>query len=345
MDLLPLIWFAAIAVLWLGFLALEGFDFGVGMHVLFGTRDEKTRRTLLNTIGPVWDGNEVWLITAGAAIFAAFPAWYASLFSALYVPLTITLLALIARAVAIEYRGKVRDPRWARAWTWALGLGSAVAAFCIGAALALTSTGLPIDANGDRVGGAFAWLTWPAILGGVSVVCFAIAHGSAFLALKTDGEIRERAGRFSGTWGPVLLIPAAAWAIWVQLSQGGTWLSWALVVLAAASAVHAWFYARRRKEGMAFAGYVGFIVFGGGAIFAGVFPRVLPSTVDDAFSLTVSNAANSPYTLTVMTVVACIGLPLVIAYQAWSYWVFRRRLTPGMIPEPHIVIPAILRAK
>ena len=346
MDILPVIWFVAIGALWIGFLALEGFDFGVGMRVLFGTKSEKERRTMLNTIGPVWDGNEVWLITAGAAIFAAFPDWYASLFSALYVPLTITLIALIARAVAIEFRGKVHDARWTRFWTWCLGLGSAVSAFCIGAALAITSTGLPIDANGDRVGGPFAWLTFPAILGGVAVVCFSIAHGSAFLALKTDGAIRERAGRFSGTWGPVLLLPAAAWVLWVQFAHGGGWwLSWALVGLAVASVVHAWFYARRRKEGMAFAGYIGFIVFGAGSIFAGMFPQVLPSTLDDAFSLTVTNASNSPYTLTVMTVVAAIGLPLVIAYQAWSYWVFRARLTPGMIPEPHIVVPAILRAK
>ncbi|HLT68037.1 MAG TPA: cytochrome d ubiquinol oxidase subunit II, partial [Microbacterium sp.] len=248
--------------------------------------------------------------------------------------------------VAIEFRGKVHDPRWARFWTWCLGLGSAVSAFCIGAALAITSTGLPIDANGDRVGGPFVWLTLPAVLGGVAVVCFSLAHGSAFLALKTDGEIREKTGRFSGTWGPVLLLPAAAWALWVQFAHGGGWwLSWTLVALAVASAVHAWFYARRGKEGMAFAGYIGFIVFGAGSIFAGMFPQVLPSTLDDAFSLTVTNAANSSYTLMVMTVVAAFGLPLVIAYQAWSYWVFRKRLTPGMIPEPHIVIPAILRAK
>ncbi|MGO1837875.1 MAG: cytochrome d ubiquinol oxidase subunit II [Candidatus Microbacterium stercoravium] len=345
MDLLPVIWFVAIAVLWLGFLALEGFDLGVGMHLLFSTKNERERRTMLNTIGPVWDGNEVWLITAGAAIFAAFPLWYASLFSALYVPLTILLLALIARAVAIEFRGKVHTRRWAEFWTWCLGLGSLVTAFMIGAVLGITSTGLPIDANGDRVGGAFVWLGIPALLGGLAVVGFSIAHGSAFLALKTDGAIRERTGRIAATWGPLLLAPAAVWAIWVQLLHGGSVLSWALVALAVAGAAFAWIGGRAGREGRAFAGYVWFIVAGGGSVFAGMFPNVLPSTLDEAFSLTVSNASSSPYTLGVMTVVAAFGLPLVIAYQSWSYWVFRRRLTPGMIPDAHVVLPAILRAR
>ena len=345
MDILPVIWFVAIAVLWLGFLALEGFDFGVGIHLLFGTKDERTRRTMLNTIGPVWDGNEVWLITAGAAIFAAFPLWYASLFSALYVPLTVLLLALIARAVAIEFRGKVHTRRWAEFWTWCLGLGSLVAAFCIGAMLGITSTGLPIDANGDRVGGPFSWVGIPAVLGGLAVVGFAIAHGSAFLALKTDGEIRERSGRVAATWGPLLLLPAAAWAVWVQVAHGGSVLSWVLVALAVAGAAFAFVSARARREGRTFAGYVGFIVAGGGSVFAGMFPYVLPSTLNDAFSLTVTNASSSTYTLGVMTVVAAFGLPLVIVYQAWSYWVFRRRITPGMIPEAHVVLPAILRAR
>ena len=345
MDTLPLVWFCAIAVLWIGFLALEGFDFGVGMHMLFSTRDEKTRRTMLNTIGPVWDGNEVWLITAGAAIFAAFPHWYASLFSALYLPLTVMLIALIARAVAIEFRGKVHTLRWATFWTRSLGVGSLVASFCIGAMLALTSTGLPLDGNGDRSGGPFAWFSFPAVLGGLALTCFALAHGAAFLALKTDGEIRARAGRFSGRWGPFLLLPAAAWAVWVQLAHGGSVLSWALVAAAVVAAAIATTAARRRREGVAFGGYIGFIVAGAGSVFAGMFPYVLPSTLSDAYSLTVANASSSDYTLGVMTIVAAFGLPLVIAYQAWSYWVFRKRLEPGMIPDPHIVIPAILRPK
>ncbi|MBP2436732.1 cytochrome d ubiquinol oxidase subunit II [Microbacterium amylolyticum] len=344
MDILPVVWFVAIAVLWTGFLLLEGFDLGVGMHILFSAKNEKERRTMLNTIGPVWDGNEVWLITAGAAMFAAFPLWYASLFSALYIPLTITLLALILRAVSIEWRGKVHTPRWTMAWTRALGWGSLVVAFCIGAALAITSTGLPIDANGDRVGHPFVWLTVPAVLGGLALVGFALLHGAVFLTLKTDGEIRDRAARFSGTWAPVLLLPAAAWALWVQFAHGGgTWLSWALVALAVAGLLTTWFAARGRREALAFLGCSGFIVGGAGAVFAAMFPWVLPSTLDEAFGLTVWNASSSTYTLTVMTIVAAIGLPIIIGYQAWSYWIFRQRLTPGMIPDAHIVIPAILR--
>ncbi|WP_105565907.1 cytochrome d ubiquinol oxidase subunit II [Microbacterium halophytorum] len=343
MDILPIVWFIAIAALWVGFLVLESFDLGVGMRMLF-TRDEGERRTLLNTIGPVWDGNEVWLITAGAAIFAAFPAWYASLFSALYVPLTIALLALISRAVAIEFRGKVNTERWRTVWTWALGLGSLVTAFCVGAMLAITSTGLPIDANGDRIGGPFVWLTVPAVLDGLGLVGFSLVHSATFLALKTDGDIRKRSARFAATWAPLFLLPAAAWALWVQFA-GGTVLSWVLVALAVVAAVGGWLAARARREGWAFLGYAGFIVFGAGAIFAGMFPYVLPSTADPANGLTVWNASSGDYTLGVMTIVACVGLPIVIAYQAWSYWVFRKRLTPGMMPEPHDFLPAILREK
>ncbi|MGI6877417.1 cytochrome d ubiquinol oxidase subunit II [Microbacterium sp. gxy059] len=346
MDVLPVVWFIIIGVLWIGFLLLEGFDLGVGMHLLFSTRDEKERRTMLNTIGPVWDGNEVWLITAGAAIFAAFPMWYASLFSTLYIPLTIALLGLIMRAVAIEFRGKVNTERWVRFWTWALGIGSVVVAFTIGAALALTSTGLPINDNGDRVGGPFAWLSAPAVIGGLALVGFSLVHGATFLALKTDGAIRDRAARFSATWAPLLLLPAAVWALWVQFANGGgTILSWILVALAVAGLLVGWVAARRRREGLAFLGYGGFIFAGAGAIFAGMFPNVLPSTLDAAHSLTVWNASSSTYTLTVMTVVVAFGLPIVLGYQTWSYWVFRKRLTPGMIPTAHDVIPAVLREK
>ena len=345
MEPLPIVWFIAIAVLWIGYLLLEGFDLGVGMHMIFSTRSERDRRVMLNTIGPVWDGNEVWLITAGAAMFAAFPAWYAALFSTLYVPLTIALVGLIVRAVGIEYRGKVHTERWRTFWTWMIGLGSLIVAFCIGAALALTSTGLPIDANGDRVGGPFVWLTPIAVLGGLAVVGFALAHAATFLGLKADGPVRERAGRFAARWAPLCLIPAALWAIWVQLTHGGSVLSWTFIVLAVVAAVLGWRAALRRNEGYAFIGYAGFGLFGAGGIFAGLFPLVLPSTVDPAFDLTIWNAANGPYTLGVMTVVAAISLPVILLYQAWSYWIFRKRVTPGMIPEVHIVLPAVLRAR
>ncbi len=338
--LLPTIWFILIAVLWTGYLVLEGFDLGVGMHLLTRGRGDAERRLMLNTIGPVWDGNEVWLITAGGATFAAFPLWYASLFSALYVPLTLALLALILRNVAIEFRGKHHSPRWALAWDWALGLGSFLAAFCVGAMLAITTTGLPLDANGDRVGGFLAWLTVPAVLGGLGAVGYCYAQGAAFLALKTDGAVRTRARAVFADWMPLLILPLAAWAIWVQVTTG-EWWTWAVLGLAVAAAAGAWIAARAGREGWAFTAFAGFLVLGAVSIFAAAYPVVLPSTIDPAYSLTVENASSSPYTLGVMSFVALFGIPVVLAYQAWSYWVFRKRLSVEQIPAAHGFAPAV----
>jgi cytochrome d ubiquinol oxidase subunit II len=340
MELLPTVWFIAIAVLWTGYLFLEGFDLGVGMLMKLFARDNTERRVLLNTIGPVWDGNEVWLLTAAGATFAAFPFWYASLFSALYLPLLIVLVALIFRAVAFEYRGKVDTVRWRTTWDWAIAVGSFVAAFGVGAALALTTTGLPLDANGDRDGGPFAWFSGYAVLGGFAVAGFAVVHALAFLALKTDGEVRHRARRWFVRLLPVLLLPMAGWAVSVQLLFGKTW-TLALLAAAVLAAAAAWIQARKGKEGTAFLATGIFLVGGTASIFGAVFPRVLPSTIDPLFSLTITNASSSDYTLGLMTVVACVGLPLVIAYQAWTYWVFRRRVSAAHIPEAHSFVPAI----
>jgi len=340
MDILPTLWFVAIAALWIGYLLLEGFDLGVGMLMLVSTRDEKQRRLMLNTIGPVWDGNEVWLITAGAATFAAFPLWYASLFSTLYIPLTLTLLGLIFRAVAIEYRGKGATDRWRRGWDRALGLGSFVAAFGVGAMLGLTTTGLPIDANGDRVGGPFVWLTPYAVMGGLAVVGFCLAHASAFLGLKTLGAVRERSARFLVRWAPVALLPIVAWVLVVQWDTG-TPVTWGLVGLAVVAVVFGWMNARRGREGRAFLGLAAFLVLGAASIFAAAYPVVLPSTLDPAFDLTIGNASSGDYTLGVMSVVTAIGLPLVLLYQGWTYWVFRQRLSERHLPEAHAVEPAV----
>ena len=340
MDFLPTVWFIVIAVFWIGYLVLEGFDLGVGMHLLVSTRSNQQRRLMLNTIGPVWDGNEVWLITAGAATFAAFPLWYASLFSSLYIPLVLVLASLIFRAVAIEYRGKRTGERWRRGWDWALGLGSFGAAFGIGAALALTTTGLPINENGDRVGGAFAWLTPYAVLGGLAVVGFCLVHGAAFLALKTEGEVRDRARRFVVRWSPVALLPIVAWVLVVQF-QNGNLASWGLMVLAVVAIVVGWVSARAGREGWAFIGIAAFVVAGAASIFTAVYPVVLPSTIDSAFDLTIENAASGSYTLGVMSVVALFGLPVVLAYQAWTYWVFRKRIGEHSIPEAHPIVAAV----
>lgn len=340
MELLPTIWFIAIAALWIGYLLLEGFDLGVGMHLVVTARGNTQRRVMLNTIGPVWDGNEVWLITAGAATFAAFPYWYASLFSTLYIPLTLVLLGLIFRAVAIEWRGKGRTERWSRAWDVALAAGSFVSAFGVGAMLTLTTTGLPIDADGNRVGGPFAWLTGYAVLGGLAVVGFCLIHAAVFLALKSDGPVRHASRKFAVRWAPVALLPIVAWVLIMQFRSGNI-ATWALVVVAVAAVVWGWMQARAGHEGRAFVGMSLFLVAGAASIFAAAYPAVLPSTIDPAFDLTIANAASGSYTLGVMTWVTAFGLPLVFVYQGWTYWVFRQRVSEKHIPAPHVFAAAV----
>ena len=344
MPFLPTLWFVIIAVLWTGYLLLEGFDLGVGMHLLLSTRSEKQRRVMLNTIGPVWDGNEVWLITAGAATFAAFPYWYASLISSLYIPVTLVLVGLIFRAVGIEYRGKGGSRVWSRFWEHAIAIGSLVVALGIGALLALTTTGLPLDANGDRVGGPFVWLTVPAVLGGLAVVGFCLVHAATFLGLKTEGTVRIAMRKFLSRWALVALIPIAGWVVLVQFEDGKPW-TWSLVPVAVAAAIFGWRNARASREGRAFIGFAAFLMLGAAAIFGAVYPVVLPSTISHAYDLTVTNASSAPYTLGIMSFVAAFGLPVVIAYQSWSYWVFRKRISERHIPEAHIIRPAIRTAK
>jgi cytochrome bd ubiquinol oxidase subunit II len=340
MELLPTVWFIAIALLWTGFLLLEGFDLGVGMHMIVTGRSTAQRRVMLNTIGPVWDGNEVWLVTAGAAMFAAFPMWYASLISTFYIPVTIVLVGLIVRAIGIEYRGKGATKRWERSWEIGIGAGSFVVAFGIGAMLAATTTGLPIDANGDGTGGPFGWLTIPAVIGGFASVGFCLVHGATFLGLKSDGSVRIAARRFTTRLAPFLLVPMAGWVILVQVRSGNL-VTFAITLLAVVAAVVGWLAARAGHERRAFAGFAGFLVLGVAAIFGAVYPLVLPSTLHTAYDLTISNASSAPYTLGVMSVVAAFGLPLVVVYQGWSYWVFRRRISEAQIPDAHIVLPAI----
>lgn len=334
-PLLPTLWFAVIGFFWVGYIILDGFDLGVGMLMsrIFA-KNEKERRLLLNTIGPVWDGNEVWVVTGGAATFAAFPLWYASLFSALYIPLTLALLALIFRAVAIEYRGKKDSERWIAGWTLAISLGSFFIAFLVGALLALTSTGLPINANGDRVGGAFAWLTPAVFMGGLSMVGVSLVMGLAFIALKTDGEVRHRAGAALVKFSPLLVLPVVVWVVYMQVTTGNG-ISYALTVLAVLALAAAWFFASRRSEGKAFSGFAVFVGFGVLAIFLALYPNVLPSTLDEAYNLTIANASSSEYTLSVMSWVGLFGIPILLVYQSWTYWVFRKRLRVESIPDAH----------
>ena len=332
---LPTIWFVVVGVFWIGYLILDSFDLGVGMLMSrFFAKNEQERRLLLNTIGPVWDGNEVWVVTGGAATFAAFPLWYASLFSALYVPLTLALLALIFRAVAIEYRGKKNDERWINGWNTAISVSSFFIALLVGALLALTSIGLPINSNGDRVGGAFAWASWPVLLGGLSLVGFSLMQGLAFVALKTDGEIRHRARAALVRLLPIALLPITGWVLYMQFTTGNG-VSWLCTILAVVAVALGWLSAKAGREGRAFAGLSLFIAFGALAIFPALYPNVLPSTLDASHSLTIANASSSEYTLGVMSVVGLMGLPVILVYQGWTYWVFRKRLRVEHIPAAH----------
>ncbi len=299
---------------------------------------------MLNTIGPVWDGNEVWLITAGAATFAAFPFWYASLFSTLYLPLVLVLLGLIVRAVSIEYRGKAATERWTS------GCGMCCSASVRSAphsASARCSRSRPPDCRSTRtairVGGPFVWFTLEAVLGGLAVVGFCLVHGATFLALKTDGDIRYRMRRIIRRCAPVALLPIVVWVL-IVVAGGSSLTAYGLVGLAATGAVIGWIANRAGREGWAFTGFAVLLTAGASAIFLAAYPVVLPSTIDAAFDLTVQNASSSGYTLGVMTVVAAIGIPVLLVYQGWTYWVFRKRLTAAVIPDAQPVLPAVKRS-
>jgi cytochrome d ubiquinol oxidase subunit II len=331
---LATIWFAVIAFFWLGYLFLEGFDFGVGMLLPVLARDNTERRVMVNTIGPVWDGNEVWLIVAGGAMFAAFPAWYAGLFSAAYLPLLLVLLALIGRGVAFEYRGKVDSDRWRRTWDRVIMIGSWLPPLGVGLILATTVLGLPLDADGNRVGSAFAAVRWDTLLGAVAIAAFSITHGAAFLALKTSGDLRERARTLALRLLPIAMVPMVAFLSVVQWRAGTLWTLLAFGISAVAAVV-AWLRLRADRDGQAFAA-LGVVIAGAAVVmFGSLFPNVLPSTLDTANTLTIEGAASSPYTLTVMTWVAVFGAPAVLIYQGWTYWVFRKRIGTQHIPAVH----------
>ncbi len=331
---LPTFWFCVIALLWLGYLFLEGFDFGVGMLLPVLGRTEAQRRVLINTIGPVWDGNEVWLIVAGGATFAAFPGWYASLFSAAYLPMLLLLLALIGRGVAFEYRGKVDSSRWRAAWDAVIVVSSWLSPMVVGLLLSASALGLPLDAAGNRVGGPLAILTGANLLGAVAVWGFSFLHGAMFLALKTEGGVRDHARLFALRFGVPLLAPLACVLLIAQIQRGGAW-TWTPLVVSIAAALTGLQRMYRWRDGQAFAlqgvAITGAVI----ALFGALWPDVIPSTLDPAWSLTVGATASSPYTLGVITVVAAIGTPAVLVYQGWTYWVFRRRIGTRHIPPVH----------
>jgi len=326
-------WFATIAVLWIGYFFLEGFDFGVGMLLHPLGRNDAERRVMINTIGPVWDGNEVWLLTAGGAMFAAFPNWYATLFSGFYLPLFLILLALIFRGVAFEYRGKIDNPRWRARWDLAIAVGSWVPAVLWGVAFANIVRGVPIDANGDFTGTLFTLLNPFGLLGGVVTATLFILHGANFLSLKTVGDVRQRANRVAEAAAPVAVVGGGAFLLWNQLERGSGW-TWVPVVATAAALVIGTIAGRRELEGIAFIA-TGVAIAGAViSLFGSLYPDVMPSTTDPAYSLTVENASSTDYTLRVMTGVAVVMTPIVLLYQGWTYWVFRKRIGPQHLPAP-----------
>lgn len=327
---LSTVWFILIAVLWTGYLVLEGFDFGVGMLLRILGRDDTERRVLINTIGPVWDGNEVWLLTAGGATFAAFPEWYATLFSGFYLPLLLILLALIVRVVAFEWRGKVDDDAWRQRGDWALTIGSWVPAVLWGVAFANIVRGVHLDADHQYVGTFFDLLNPFALLGGATTALLFLTHGAVFLALKTDGDVRRRSGALAARLAVATLVVAGAWAVWAQVAYAVAW-TWAAVALAAGALLVLVWATRERREGRAFVASAVAILGAVVLIFGSLYPDVMPS-LDGVGSLTVDNASSTDYTLTIMTWVAVVLTPIVLLYQGWTYWVFRKRITVEHIP-------------
>ena len=329
--ILNITWFILIAILYIGFFILEGFDFGVGILLPFLGKEDTERRAIINTIGPHWDGNEVWLLTAGGATFAAFPHWYATLFSGFYLPFFLLLVALIIRGVSFEFRSLDEKPLWRSLWDWAICLSSLVASLLLGVAFANLARGIPIDANMQYTGGFFNLLNWYGLLGGITVILVFSLHGAIFLCMKTDGNLVERAGRATGK----LWLPAT---IAVFLLVIGTYLSTdilkhagaagiAMTILTALAILLTGYYLLRGQDSKAFLMTTLTILALIATVFIVMFPRVIISSLNPEWSLTILNAASSSRTLHTMTIIAVIFVPIILIYQGWSYYIFRKRVT------------------
>lgn len=329
------IWYVIIALFWIGFFILEGFDFGVGMLHSFVGRTDPERRVVVNTIGPIWDGNEVWLIVGGAAIFAAFPSWYATMFSTFYLALVVVLLALIVRGVSFEFNRKIEDPRWRSTWRWSLTIGSALIPLLLGTALGDLLHGLPIDAAHNYTGNFFGLLVPFGLYTGITLTVLCLFLGAAYLSLKTEGALHDRVSRLSGRLGWLAAVVTFGWLTWSHVGLSVGFLPSPLDALGLIAVVAAAWLAESGSEGWAFT--AGAVAIGSvvGSIFFDLFPRVMVSTTNSAYNLTVANSASPSYTLKVMTVVAVVFFPVVLAYQAWSLYIFRKRITT---PPEHGVV-------
>jgi len=336
MDL-NILWFILIAVLYIGFFVLEGFDFGVGILLPFLGKDDKTRRMMINTIGPHWDGNEVWLLTAGGATFAAFPEWYATMFSAFYLALFLLLGALIVRGVAFEFRSKDQHPRWRSLWDWCIFVGSLVPPLLLGVAFANMMHGMPIDADMNYVGGFFNLLNPYALVVGLMAVALCVVHGALFLEMKTADDLRTASHKAAWRAWPVPLRGVIAAAVGTYLSTDmlrhlgvnpGTIPLAGIVTLLLAG-----YFIRKNLTNWAFIMTALTILFTVATSFMILFPDVMVSSIDPAYSLTIYNASSTPYTLKVMTIIALLFVPVVLIYQGWSFWVFRGRITEESVLE------------
>jgi cytochrome bd ubiquinol oxidase subunit II len=333
MFTLNTLWFVLIAILWVGFFFLEGFDFGVGMLLPFLGKKDNDRRAIINTIGPHWDGNEVWLLTAGGATFAAFPQWYATLFSGFYLALFLLLVGLILRGVAFEFRSKDFNPKWRTMWDWAIFIGSFLPALLLGVAFANLAKGVPIDGNMMFTGNLLTLLNPYGLLGGLAAVAVFLFHGAVFLGLKLDDELRTRSKALAGKlWIPavvlVILLGAASFFFTDLRAHLGVAV-FILPVLPLVCILLAGWFLQKNRNGWAFVMTALTIVTTLLIFFVNLFPRVMISSTDAAFSLDIWNAASSAYTLKVMSIVAAIFVPIVLAYQAYTYWVFRKRVSSG----------------
>ena len=355
---LSVLWFILIAVLWIGYLTLKGFGFGVGMIYKFVAKDERERRALLGTIGPHWDGNEVWLLTAGGATFAAFPEWYGTLFSGAYLVLFLILLALIVRVCAIEWRGKINSDTWRARWDWAHTISAWLPAILWGAAFANLVQGMQIEvvevatrkvvpvaealaaqkagtlipgASHEITGGFWSLITPFTLLGGLVTCSLFLTHGALFAALKTAGDLSKRCSALALKLGVVSTVLTALWALWAQLAYSGSSASWIGLVLAALFLVASLYLNLRGRQGLAFATHFGAIAFAVVFIFLAITPDIMRSAINPAYSLTISQGASADVTLMIMTAAAVVFVPVVLVYTIWSYKVFAKRINAEKI--------------
>ena len=355
---LSVLWFILIAVLWIGYLTLEGFGFGVGMIYKFVAKDERERRALLGTIGPHWDGNEVWLLTAGGATFAAFPEWYGTLFSGAYLVLFLILLALIVRICAIEWRGKINSDTWRARWDWAHTISAWLPAILWGAAFANLVQGMQIEvvevasrkvvpvaealaaqkagtlipgASHEITGGFWSLITPFTLLGGLVTCSLFLTHGALFAALKTAGDLSKRCSALALKLGVGSTVLTALWALWAQLAYSASPASWIGLVLAALFLVASLYLNLRGRQGLAFATHFGAIAFAVVFIFLAITPDIMRSAINPAYSLTISQGASADVTLLIMSIAAVVFVPVVLVYTIWSYKVFAKRINAEKI--------------